>query len=159
VHGALAEAGRSSGLVVAGDEVLEVLRIEAGIPRLGAELDEEVLPAEAHLNERAISFDKGCYTGQEIVARIDSRGQVQHLLVGLRFEDDALPEPGAALEAEGRRIGEVTSVCRSADHGSIGLGFVRRSHAAEGSEVRVGSGRRARVAELPFAAAGGPGAA
>jgi len=155
VHDALEEAGRSKGLVVAGTEVLEVLRIEAGIPRFGAELDEEVIPAEAHLNERAVSFDKGCYTGQEIVARIDSQGQVAHLLVGLRFEDGALPEPRAVLEAEGRRIDDVTSVCRSADHGPIGLGFVRRSHAASDCEVSVG-GRSVRVAELPFTSVGGP---
>jgi folate-binding protein YgfZ len=158
VHAVLEQAGDSSDLVVAGPEVLEVLRIEAGVPRFGAELDEEVLPAEAHLNERAISFDKGCFTGQEIVARIESRGQVQHLLVGLHFEGDALPEVGAAIEIDGRRTGEVTSVCRSTAHGAIGLAFVRRPHATSGSEVLVG-GRAARVVALPFEGGGAPGAA
>jgi folate-binding Fe-S cluster repair protein YgfZ len=117
-----------------------------------------VLPAEAHLIERAVSFAKGCYTGQEIVARLDARGQVQHLLVGLRFEDDGLPAPGAGVEVGGRRIGEVTSACRSAAAGAIGLGYVRRAQAAADTEVSV-CGRPARVAALPFAAAGVRGAA
>lgn len=156
LQGALEEAGSSSDLVVAGPEVLEVLRIEAGIPRVGSELDEDVLPAEVHLNERAISVDKGCYTGQEIVARIESRGQVQHLLVGLRFEADALPEVGAVVEADGRRTGELTSACHSAVHGAIGLAFVRRAHAVRDCQVSV-DGSAARVVELPFEAAA-PGA-
>jgi aminomethyltransferase len=155
---ALDAAVRACGGIEADAQALEVLRIEAGIPRLGAELDEDVLPAEAHLNERAVSFTKGCYTGQEIVARLDARGQVQHLLVGLRFEDDGLPAPGAGVEAGGRRIGEVTSACHSAAAGAIGLGYVRRAQAAADTEVSV-CGRTARVAALPFAAAGARGAA
>ena len=155
---ALDAAVRACGGIAADAQALEVLRIEAGIPRLGAELDEDVLPAEAHLTERAVSFTKGCYTGQEIVARLDARGQVQHLLVGLRFEDDGLPAPGAGVEVGGRRIGEVTSACRSAVAGAIGLGYVRRAQAAADTEVSV-SGRPARVAALPFAGAGARGAA
>ena len=73
----LRQVGRSEGLVEAGAEALEILRIEAGVPRQGAELDEEVLPAEAQL-ERAVSTTKGCYTGQEVVARLRTRGQVKH---------------------------------------------------------------------------------
>lgn len=163
VHAAIRDAGRPEGLVEAEEETLEVLRIEAGIPRVGAELDEEVLPAEAQLVERAISFDKGCYTGQEIVSRLDSRGRVQHLLVGLTFSGDALPAPGALLEVAGRATGEVTSACRSASAGSIGLGYVRREHAAPDTEVRLGDAvgdDSARVTALPFVQAGssaGPG--
>jgi folate-binding protein YgfZ len=155
---ALDAAVRASGGGEGDAQVLEVLRIEAGIPRLGAELDEEVLPAEAHLTERAVSFEKGCYTGQEIVARLDARGHVQHVLVGLRFASDALPEPGAEIEADGRRVGEVTSACRSAQAGAIGLGYVRCAQAAADTEVSV-CGRPARVVALPFAAAAAWGGA
>jgi len=162
VDRAIRDAGRSGNLVEADEETLEVLRIEAGIPRVGAELDEEVLPAEADLVERAIAFDKGCYTGQEIVARLDSRGRVQHRLVGLTFSGDgvsgdALPAPGAVLEVAGRATGEVTSACHSASAGSIGLGYVRREHATPGTEVRLGDGAdgaSARVTALPFVPTG-----
>ncbi|HEY5657443.1 MAG TPA: glycine cleavage T C-terminal barrel domain-containing protein [Myxococcota bacterium] len=155
---ALAASVRACGGSEADAEALEVLRIEAGIPRLGAELDEDVLPAEAHLTERAVSFSKGCYTGQEIVARLDARGQVQHLLVGLHFEGGEPPSPGAGIEVGGRCVGEVTSACRSAAAGVIGLGYVRRALAAVGTGVSV-CGRAARVAALPFAGIGARGAA
>lgn len=157
-HAALEAAVRARGGIEADPETLEVLRIEAGVPRLGAELDEDVLPAEAHLNARAVSFTKGCYTGQEIVARLDARGQVQHLLVGLHFGGAALPAPGAEVAAGGRRVGEVTSACRSAAVGTIGLGYVRRALAAPGTEVSV-CGQPARVAALPFAGVAGQGPA
>ena len=151
---ALREAGDS---VEGGPDDLELLRIEAGTPRLGAELDEDVLPAEARLVERAVSFTKGCYTGQEIVARIESRGQVNHLLIGLDFDAAApLPEVGATLrDAEGEKaVGEVTSVCQSPHVGAIGLGYVRRPLAEPGTELSVDCApeghRVARVAALPF---------
>ena len=128
-------------------EALEVARIEAGTPQLGAELDEEVLPDEAGL-DRAISTTKGCYTGQEIVARLRSRGQVNHLLVGLRFEG-ALPAPDAALHNDTRRTGEVTSACASPVAGLIGLGFVRRDDAVAGTSLKLDGGS-ATVALLPF---------
>jgi folate-binding protein YgfZ len=135
-------------LVVAPEAALEVLRVESGMPRLGAELDEEVLPAEAGLTERAVSFTKGCYTGQEIVARLDARGRVNHLLVGLHFEGDA-PSVGSPLSVGGRDVGEVTSVAESVRAGRIGLGFVRREHAIPGARVGVAGGS-ALIAELPF---------
>ncbi len=147
----LRQVGRSEGLVEAGADALEILRIEAGVPRLGAELDEEVLPAEAQL-ERAVSTTKGCYTGQEVVARLRTRGQVKHRLVGLRFEGGAPPEAGTAVAEVGgkaRRIGEVTSACVSPQAGAIALAFVRRPHDEPGTEVAVGTAR-ARVAPLPF---------
>ncbi len=145
---ALLAAGRDRGLVEGDLAALEILRIEAGVPRLGAELDEEVLPPEARLDD-AVSDSKGCYTGQEVIARIRSRGQVKHLLVGLRFDTGEPPEPGEPVEADERRIGEVTSAARSPDAGVIALGFVTRPHADPETRVRVG-GREARVAALPF---------
>jgi len=132
-------------------EALEVLRIEAGTPAQGAELGEDVLPAEAGLVGRAVSLTKGCYTGQEIVARMESRGSASHRLVGLRFDaTDADPPPrGAPVAAEGQVVGSVTSSCRSALAGPIALGYVRRAHAEPGNEVAVAE-RRARIAALPF---------
>jgi folate-binding protein YgfZ len=140
-------------LVEADESVLEILRVEAGIPRYGAELAADVLPAEARIVERAVSFTKGCYTGQEIVARMDARDRVGHRLVGLRLADDVLPAAGAAvmLAEGGARIGEVTSTAWSQDRGAIALGFLRLPHAAPGTRVLAG-GEAAVVAELPFRA-------
>ena len=149
---ALAETGRPQGLVVGSGEAFEILRIEAGTPRFGAELGPDVLPAEARL-ETAIAFDKGCYTGQEIVARVESRGQVRRRLVGLRVRGESAPAPGAPIEAGALGVGEVTSGCVSPVCGAIGLGFVRVPHDAPGSELRVGS-RPARAVTLPFVRAG-----
>ncbi|MBY0401660.1 hypothetical protein K2X89_15310 [Myxococcota bacterium] len=137
---------------VAGDAaLLEVLRIEAGIPALGRELDEEVLPPEARL-ERAIAINKGCYVGQEIVARLRSRGQVNHLLVGLRREGAEGFGVGTALTVAGRATGEITSAALSPSEGAIALAFVRREHAEPGTVVELVGGGAARVAALPFVA-------
>ena len=146
---ALRRAGASLDLVEGDLDALEVLRIEAGTPKLGAELDESVLPAEARL-ERAISTTKGCYTGQEVVARLRSQGKVSHLLVGLELDPTAsLPEPGATISEGEKAIGELTSAARSAVAGAIALGFVRRAHAEPGKKVSVADAS-ARVAALPF---------
>jgi aminomethyltransferase len=148
---AVEEAVRARSEVVPGDAAtLEVLRIEAGTPRMGAELDEEVFPAEAGLVARAVSLTKGCFTGQEIVARIESRGAVNHHLVGLRF-DGAPPPPGSPLALpDGKGVGEVTSSC-SSSLGAIGLGYARSPHDAPGAVLAVAGGQ-ARVVALPFVA-------
>jgi folate-binding protein YgfZ len=148
VRSALAEAGRERSLVDAGADTLEVLRIESGRPRQGAELDEEVLPPEARLDD-CISTTKGCYTGQEVIARIASRGQVKHLLVGLRLEADELPAIGTPIQVDGRRVGEVTSATHSNPAGAIALGYVQRPHDQAGTALDV-EGCVARVAALPF---------
>jgi folate-binding protein YgfZ len=145
---ALEAAGESRGAVRGDAPALEVMRIEAGIPLLGAELGEDVLPPEARL-EHAISTTKGCYVGQEIVARLRARGQVNHLLVGLRIEGDTLPEPDSSLVAGERRTGEVTSSGRSPRFGPIALGFVRREHSESGTRVEF-EGGTAEVCALPF---------
>ena len=147
---ALRRAGASHSLLEADAETLEILRIEAGTPRFGRELSLEVLPAEAGL-ERAISTTKGCYTGQEVVARMATRGEASHVLVGLALEGESVPAPGAAVSAGGVRVGELTSAARSASAGVIALGYVRRAHAAPGTTLLV-EGRGARVAPLPFVA-------
>ena len=134
--------------VIASPESLEVLRIEAGRPLLGRELSEEILPPEARL-ESAVSYTKGCYTGQEIVARLRSRGHVNHLLVGLRLAGAHPPAPGTRIHAQGREIGELTSATRSPHVGVIALGFVRVGFDEPGTEVSVGDDV-AHVAALPF---------
>jgi folate-binding protein YgfZ len=137
------------GELVLGDAgVLEILRIEACIPRLHRELHERVLPPETGLMARAVSLSKGCYTGQEIVARLVSRGAERHRLVALRFASGP-PGAGSEICTEGRRIGEVTSSCRSALAGPIGLGFVRKPWDAVGSALDVG-GVAAQVVAAPF---------
>jgi folate-binding protein YgfZ len=146
VEGALLAAGAVS----ASADTLERLRVAAGTPRLGHELDESVLPAEAGL-EAAIAEQKGCYTGQEVVTRMRTRGRVAHRLVGLRFAAASLPERGAAIELGDARVGQVTSAVRSPDAGAIGLGFVRAEAARPGSHVRV-AGAAAEIVELPIRA-------
>jgi folate-binding protein YgfZ len=150
---AVAAVAGSGELEIGDAEVLEVLRIEAGTPRSGRELGEDVLPAETGLVGRAVSTTKGCYTGQEIVARMESRGSASHRLVGLRCDAaDAEPPPtGAPVLLEGQAIGSVTSACRSALAGVIALGYVRSAHAAPGGAVEV-AGTRAHLVGLPFVA-------
>jgi folate-binding protein YgfZ len=157
VRGALLAAGEPEGLVPADAEALETLRVESGVPRLGRELDEEVFPAEARL-DRAISTTKGCYTGQEIVERIRSRGAVNYRLVGLRFEGAPPPPDTELRDADGKRVGEITSVARSPEAGAIGLGYLRCELEAPGTEVRAGE-VTARVAALPFLPARADGGA
>ena len=142
------DAAAGSPLIRGDETALEVLRVEAGIPALGSELDEEVLPPEARL-ERAIATDKGCYVGQEIVARLRARGQVNHLLVGLKFEPETKAAVGVALLSGGKSTGEVTTLVESPDLGPIALGYVRRDHAEPGTVVDF-EGGHGTVAALPF---------
>jgi len=148
VREALLAAGARHGLLAGDDEVLEILRVEAGIPRLHAELSEDVLPPEVRL-ERAISYTKGCYTGQEIIARLRSRGQVAHLLVGIATDAGSAPQRGDAVKVSGEAVGEITSAVHSPSAGPIALAFVRRQHAEPGTIVTVGAGP-GRVVALPF---------
>ena len=110
------------------DEELELLRIRACTPRFGRELDDRVLPAEAGLNERAISFTKGCYPGQEPVARLNYRGHANRRLRVIELETDELPEYDAELLQGEKVVGRITSAARDGDH-VLALGYVR-------SEVR-----------------------
>jgi folate-binding protein YgfZ len=103
---------------------LELLRIKAGTPRLGREIDDRVLPAEAGLDARAIDFAKGCYPGQEPIARQHYRGRVNRSLRVLELEGDALPDYDAELTYEGKPVGRVTSAARDRDH-VVALAYVR----------------------------------
>lgn len=139
------------GAVSVGGAGLEVARVEAGIPRMGAELTERTIPAETGLVERTVSFTKGCYTGQELVARIDSRGSnVARRLRGLRLS--APVEAGVALGFDGRDVGTVTSAAVSPILGPIALAYVRRV-VEVGATVTVDGGSvTAEVAALPLIA-------
>jgi folate-binding protein YgfZ len=155
VEEAIAQAGNlgdRDGLVRGSVEALEIMRVEAGIAKLGAELDGDVLPPEARL-EAAISTTKGCYVGQEIVARLRARGQVNHLLVGFRLVAAELPRVDAPLSVAGRVTGELTSVVSSPSEGMIALGYVRREHAEVGMEIAF-EGGCATVAALPIVEVG-----
>ena len=109
-----------------GEEELERLRIRARTPRLGSELDDRVMPAEAGLDERAISFTKGCYPGQEPVARLHYRGHPNRGLRVLALDGGELPPYDAELELDGKVVGRVTSAVSDQEHGVVALGFVRR---------------------------------
>ncbi len=126
-------------------EELERLRIRARTPRLGRELDDRVMPAEAGLDGRAISFTKGCYPGQEPVARLHYRGHPNRGLRALALEGDELPPYDAELELDGKVVGRVTSAVSDQEHGVVALGFVRRE--VPGDATLELAGRR--VAQLP----------
>jgi folate-binding protein YgfZ len=144
---ALRAALADAGVVPVSDAVAECLRIERGRPRYGAELDDSVIPQEAGLNERAVSFTKGCYVGQETVARLHYRGKPNRHLRGLRLTDAA--SPGDELTFDGRPVGRVASVAVSPRFGPIALALVRRE-APVGSVVAVGTTAQGEVVELPF---------
>jgi len=131
-----------------GEDELELLRIKAGTPRFGREIDDRVLPSEAGLDTRAIDFDKGCYPGQEPIARQHYRGRVNRSLRVLAIEGGELPEYDAELTHEGKTVGRVTSVARDRDD-VVALAYVRvevPAHAA----LDLG-GRVARPLNLPSA--------
>ncbi|MFP5316899.1 MAG: YgfZ/GcvT domain-containing protein [Acidimicrobiia bacterium] len=137
-------------------EAYEAVRIEAGIPVMGREMDESTIPAEAGVVEQSVSFTKGCYTGQELVARIDSRGgNVPRKLRGVILAGDpsGLPPAGAAVRsAEGKDVGRLTSVARSPQLGAVALAYVGRA-VTPPAEVTVawdGGSAPARVEPLPL---------
>jgi aminomethyltransferase len=115
-------------------EELELLRITAGTPAWGKEIDERVLPAEAGLTERAVSFTKGCYPGQEPIARLHYRGHANRGLRVLRLAQ--LPDPETELSYEGKSVGRITSAARNGD-GAVALAYVRRE-VPEDAELDTG---------------------
>ena len=145
--------GRAFGAEPVGLTALNSLRIEAGIPQFGAELGDSIFPGEAEL-EQAISFEKGCYIGQEIVARMKYRGHPNRLLRGFEIASDIPPQSGARLFDEDKEIGWLTSAVVSPTLGkTIGMGYVRVAFTDEGSQVEIettGSRVNATVRVLPF---------
>ena len=146
---ALRKALRAAGAVAVGEEAAECLRIERGRPRFGVDLDQSVIPQEAGLNERAVSFTKGCYVGQETVARLFYKGKPNRHLRGLRLS--AAAGRGEELRLGERVVGTLGSSADSPTLGPIALALVRRE-AEPGATVAVGAaGISAEVVELPFA--------
>jgi folate-binding protein YgfZ len=127
----------ASGAVEAGEQLAELARIESGRPRFGVDLDETVIPEEGGLNDRAVSFTKGCYVGQETIARLHYRGRPNRRLCSLKLSGEA--ELGDSLRTEEREVGTLTSVAISPEHGPIGLALIRRE-AEDGSTLKVGEG-------------------
>jgi aminomethyltransferase len=150
VWGAACGQAPTYGMLPCGTQALETLRIEAGIPRYGQELGEDTIPNEAGL-WNALSFNKGCYVGQEIVERARSRGHVNWTLMGLVVESDVPPPAGEKLTRDGRDVGEVTSSCVSPTLGkTIALAYLRREVSEPGTKLAFLSGTAAEVAALPF---------
>jgi folate-binding protein YgfZ len=142
----------ASGAVALDEAALEALRIQGGLARFGHDMDATRLPMEAALTASAIAFDKGCYTGQEVVLRATQRGQIQRGLVQL-----ALPAgvpPGARLLAAGVEVGLVTSAA-DLPEGRLGLGYLRRAHWVVGARLALAGAegeavvRRVLVEEAP----------
>jgi folate-binding protein YgfZ len=144
----LREALTGAGAVEVDLEAAEILRIEAGTPRFGAEMSSETMPAEAGIVEAAVDFTKGCYIGQEPVARLHYKGRPNRHLRGLKLGAPA--ELGTPLKLAEKEVGRVGSACVSPAQGPIALAIVRRE-AEPGAELAVGEdGVTALVVDLPF---------
>lgn len=153
VKEAILTQGKALGAQAVGAAAYDILRIEAGLWAYGKEIDERYNPLEARLRP-FVSFSKGCYIGQEVVARLDTYDKVQKLLVGLVLPKDELPPSGARLFAEGKETGFVTSATVSPGAGGpIAMAYVRLKQAQAGGEVALGApdGPPAQVVDLPFA--------
>lgn len=138
-----------------GDQAMQVRRIEAGLPWPSREISDRRLPAETGQSDRAVSFTKGCYLGQEVVERMRSRGALAYQLVGFRFDGDEMPPMGATIQNDkGAAMGEVTSVCHSmALRSVIGLGYVKTSFSPAGISLQCSwpdGSVQATVVDLPF---------
>jgi tRNA-modifying protein YgfZ len=145
---AVGEALVAAGAHLVSEAAAEIVRVERGRPRYGVDLDDTTIPQEAGLNERAVSFTKGCYVGQETVARLYYRGKPNRHLRGLRFSAPAAA--GEELRLGERVVGHIGSSALSPALGPIGLALVRRE-AEPGTTVSVGEHSTAEVVELPFA--------
>jgi tRNA-modifying protein YgfZ len=155
--GALRDRLASAGAVEVSEEASEIVRVESGRPRFGREMTEATIPQEAGINERAISFTKGCYIGQETVARLHYRGKPNRHLRGLRPGGPVAAGDAVALGE--RELGRIGTAALSPALGPIALAILRRE-AEPGTAVTVAGSTEAEVVELPFAGASGrPGGA
>lgn len=150
----LMERGMVYGISPVGSKTLDTLRIEAGIPLYGVDMDDDTMPIEAGL-WNAISFEKGCYVGQEVVARIKWRGHVNWHLIGLITGGDRIPLRGSEMFHGEKKIGHITSGTFShALQKRIALGYIRREYIEPGTGVRLrlpdGTSEEAEVSTLPF---------
>ncbi|MDP9228655.1 MAG: folate-binding protein [Actinomycetota bacterium] len=141
------EALLGAGAEAVSEEAAEILRVESGRPRFGLEMGPEAMPAEAGIVERAVNFKKGCYIGQEPVARLHYRGRPNRVLRGLRLSSAA--ERGVALRLGEKEVGRLGTTGVSPALGPIGLAIVRRE-AEPGATLELDDGVTAEVVELPF---------
>ena len=151
----LTRAITSTGAMALEPADAEAMRIESGTPAFNRDMNEETIPLEAGIEQRAISFTKGCYVGQEVIIRVLHRGhgRVARKLVGLTLDGHAAPSAGATITADGRDVGHVTSSAFSpALQRPIALAYVHRDVVAPGTVVSV-DGVRAEVTKLPFVSA------
>lgn len=148
------QAGDKFGMRAIGSHAREALRLEAGLPKAGADLNEEIVPPEANLEEKAFSLNKGCYPGQEVVARMDTYGNVRRKLVGLVLKDSVVPSHGAKLYSGDREVGWISSAVHSPQLNEvIAFGFPLRDFSKPGTELTVkfeDSRYPAIVQTLPF---------
>src|SRR3984893_7713194 len=134
--GTLREKTKAAGGGPIGYSALSAIRLEQGIPWFSYDFGEKQIPHEAALEISHISYTKRCYTGQEIVERVRSRGQVNRRRVGLRFTGDAVPSPGEILTSDGKEAGYVTRAAFSpALSSAIGMGYVRKENNSPGSNL------------------------
>src|SRR2546423_5778721 len=149
---AFKEAIAAAGATPLDDTTANAIRIEAGIPLFHCDMDEDTIPLEAGIENRAISFTKGCYVGQEVIIRVLHRGhgRVARKLVGLTIDGDEPPAQGVHVFSADRDVGHVTSSAQSpALNRRIALAYVHRDFVEPGTTLAV-SGRRATVTALPF---------
>ena len=151
----LVNAVKQVGGWICGWQAFETARIEAGVPRFGADMDETNLPLECGIENRAVNYNKGCYIGQEVINRIHSLGHVNRELRGLRLAGDlpALPARLDKLFFNGKEVGYLTSVVKSPEFGNIALGYVRREANQIGTELtlRMTAGESSvKIVVLPF---------
>jgi folate-binding protein YgfZ len=137
--GSVWESLIGAGATPIGAGVWDTLRVEAGRPAFGADMDDSTILSETGLVDRAVDHTKGCYTGQEVIVRIRDRGHVNRSLRGLALAEGPETKPGAKLFLEDRAVGGITSVADSPNRGGpVGLGYVHRD-VPDGGEVSVGS--------------------
>jgi folate-binding protein YgfZ len=144
---ALRRALATSGAVEVGEAAVEILRVESGRPRFGREMTERTIPQEAGITDRAVSFTKGCYIGQETVARLHYRGKPNRRLRGLRLSAPA--RDGDPVGLGERELGEIGTAVVSPARGPIALAILRRE-AEPGATVTVGDATEAEVVDVPF---------
>jgi len=151
---AAADALVAAGAARVGPAAVEQVRIEAGTPLYGVDMTEATIPLEAGLEERAISYDKGCYIGQEVIARIHHRGRVNRHLVAFELPEDGAPELPVGVFSDKKQVGRIGSAARSPrlDGRPVGIGILHRKHAEPGTELHLGAtdGPAVRVRSLPI---------
>lgn len=144
------EAGLADVVVACGAQAIETLRIESGTPEYGRDISEDNLPQEVNRDDRAISLTKGCYLGQETVARIDALGHVNKTLGAVRLDGQTVPAPGTELSVDGKEAGQVTSAIYSPKlDAPLALAYLRRGNETAGRRLESPSGA-AEVVALPW---------